>query len=51
MHFVAQYNFEVVLDSLQEIVEVDVFEAFFPDRALEVFFAEDVHFEPELVGI
>ena len=51
VYFVAQYNFEVVLDGLEEIVEVDVFEAFLPDGALEVLFAEDVHFEPQLIGV
>ena len=51
VYFVAQYNFEVVLDGLEEIAEVDVFEAFLPDGALEVLFAEDVHFEPELIGV
>ena len=51
VYFVAQYNFEVVLDGLEEIAEVDVFEAFLPDGALEVLFAEDVHFEPQLIGV
>lgn len=41
----------MVLDGLQQVVGVDVFEPFLPDGHFVVFFAEGVHSEPQLVGV
>jgi len=51
VYLVTQHDFEVILDGLEEIVYVDILESLLPDWALEVLFAEDVHLEPQLIGI